>query len=402
MKTPHTRTTARREFLQSLCAAGFSLGIGSRESSRLLADEPIAQPAGKRLVVRSANPFNAEAALDRLAADWITPLESFYVRNHGETPRLESEGYQFTVDGLVKRPLQLSLDELAERFPMYKATATLTCAGNRRNEFAGKKIGGVQWGAGAIGNAEWSGVSLAAVLRHAGIRSDAKHVWFEGADVIVDKNESYPFGGSIALDKALSDDVRRAQTLLATKMNGKPLTAEHGAPLRAVVPGFIGARSVKWLKKIVVSDRPSPNHYLAQAYKLIAEETPAAVAAAEPLYEFAINSVICQPSEDTSASEGALQVRGFALPAGGEGRTIRLVELSVDAGNSWVAAKLVSPVQEYCWVLWSAEVQVTALTERLTVRATDSSGQTQPREMAWNAKGYQYNAWHQVRLSGNK
>jgi sulfite oxidase len=395
-------SASRRDFLRSLCAAGFSLGLGSREIAGLFADEPSAQPAGKRLVVRSANPFNAEPPLDRLAEDWITPLESFYVRNHGETPRLEVDGYKLSVEGLVDRPLRLSLAELGERFPAYKATATLTCAGNRRSEFTGKKIGGVQWGAGAIGNADWSGVSLASVLRHAGIQAGAKHVWFEGADVIVDKAESYPFGGSIALDKALAAGDRRTQALLATKMNDKALTAEHGAPLRAVVPGFIGARSVKWLKKIVVSDRPSPNHYLAAAYKLIAEETPAAIAAAEPLYEFAINSVICQPSADSAVSAGALEVHGYALPAGGEGRTIRRVELSVDGGNSWIAAKLISPVQEFCWALWSVDVSITAPTERLLVRATDSAGQTQPREMPWNAKGYQYNAWHQVKLTAKK
>ncbi len=336
--------------------------------------------------------------LDRLGADWITPLESFYVRNHGPTPRLEAEDYQVSVEGMVDQPLTLSLGELVERFPAYKATATLTCAGNRRNEFIGPKIGGVAWGAGAIGNAKWSGVGLAAVLRHAGIQAGAKHVWFEGTDVITDKAESYPFGGSIALEKALSADDRGAHALLATKMNDKPLTAEHGAPLRTVVPGFIGARSVKWLKKIVVSDRPSPNHFLAHAYKLYTDDTPAAIDAAAPLYEFAINSAVCLPSPDSAVSAGLSKVQGFALPAGDEGRTIKLVELSVDGGNSWVAAKVVSPVREFCWVLWSAEVQVADQTERILVRATDSSGQTQPREMPWNVKGYQYNAWHQVQL----
>src|SRR5262249_8853891 len=157
------------------------------------------------------------------------------------------------------------------------ATVTLTCAGNRRSEFQGPKIAGVPWGPGAIGNAAWSGISLAALLRRAGIREGAKHVWFEGADEIVDKSDTYPFGGSIPLDKALAGDDRAPAALLATKMNDKPLTAEHGFPLRGVVPGFIGARSVKWLKTIVVSDRPSPNHYLAAAYKVIKEETPAAL-----------------------------------------------------------------------------------------------------------------------------
>jgi sulfite oxidase len=349
-----------------------------------------------RLTVRSAKPLNAEPALEDLVADWITPVERFYVRNHGATPTVDAEAFRLSVDGLVERSLQLSVAELVERFPAAKATITLTCAGNRRSEFQGPKIAGVAWGAGAIGNAAWSGIGLAALLRHAGIREGAKHVWFEGADEIEDKTEKYPFGGSIPLDKALAGGDRAPTALLATKMNDKPLTAEHGFPLRGVVPGYIGARSVKWLKRIVVSDRPSPNHYLAQAYKLIAEETPAALAAAEPLYEYALNSAIAVPAPAAEVAAGKIKVHGFALAAGAAGSALKAIEVSSDGGQSWTAAKVTSPVKDFCWVLWSAELDVTPKTERLFVRASDSTLQSQPRKMPWNAKGYQYNAWHQV------
>jgi sulfite oxidase len=165
------------------------------------------------------------------------------------------------------------------------------------------------------------------------------------------------------------------------------------------VPGYIGARSVKWLSRIIVSDRPSPNHYLAQAYKLIQEETPAALEAASPLYDFALNSVICLPTPETVVPPGKLKVRGFALPGGGIGTKLTRIELSIDGGERWTAARTTTgQANPYCWALWEAEVDVTAQTDRLLVRATDSSGQTQPREMPWNFKGYQYNAWHQVQL----
>jgi sulfite oxidase len=390
---------SRREFLQNLASAGISLGFVSQFAQSSFADEPVVQPDGKRLVVRQSEPFNAEGPLEKLSANWITPFESFYVRSHGATPRLAAD-FQVSVEGLVDRPMKASVPEMSDRFPKTQAAATLTCAGNRRNEFAGPKISGVQWGAGAIGNAEWSGVSLAAVLKHAGVQAGAKHVWFEGADVIVDKSDSYPFGGSVPLDKVLLADERHPRTLLATHMNGQPLTAEHGAPIRTIVPGYIGARSVKWLKRIVVSDRPSPNHFLAHNYKLIADQSEATIAAADPIYEIAINSVICSPAADAAVTAGTLPVQGFALPGGKEGSTVKSVELSTDGGTSWVAAKLKSPVKELCWVLWSAELAVTARTERIIVRTTDSTGLMQPRETAWNAKGYQYNAWHQVRLSG--
>jgi len=355
-------------------------------------------PPGKRLIVRSARPLNAEPALENLVESWTTPVESFYVRNHGTIPQIDAAAFRFSIEGLVDRPLQFSIDDLVKTFPIVETQATLTCAGNRRNEFTGPKIGGVQWAGGAIGNAGWSGVRLAALLRQAGLQTGAKHIWFEGADEITDKGQMYAFGGSIPLEKALSGNERTSGPLLATRMNGKSLPQEHGYPLRCVVPGYIGARSVKWLRKIVVSDRPSPNHYLAQAYKLIADETPAALEAAAPLYEFAINSLICEPTPETPVKPGQLQVRGYALPFGADGRAVRQIELSTDAGQTWTDAKIVSPVKDFCWILWSAEVNITAQTERLIVRATDSAGQTQPREMVWNAKGYQYNAWHQVRL----
>jgi len=395
MFAPDT-VTSRREFIRSLSVGGLSIGFISTGFLRADADDPL--PAGKKLIVRSAKPLNAEPALERLVENWITPVDSFYIRSHGAIPRIDKSPFRLSVEGLVDRPLRLSVDELVERFPNVDTEATLTCAGNRRNEFTGKKIGGVQWAAGAIGNAKWSGVGLAALLKHAGVKADAKHVWFEGADEIVDKSEKYPFGGSIPLDKALAGSDRMPGAVLATRMNGKPLPPEHGYPLRGVVPGYIGARSVKWLQKIVVSDRPSPNHYLAQAYKLITEETPAALEAAAPLYDFAINSVICVPAPETAVKAGRLKVQGYALPFGAAGSKVQKIEVSTDAGQTWTEAKTVSPVKDFCWVLWSTEVNVTPATNRLIVRATDSAGSAQPREMEWNAKGYQYNAWHQVPL----
>jgi sulfite oxidase len=393
--TPST-LPSRRDFLHALALGGVAFGFSPASLSSLLADDKDGLPPGKRLIVRSAKPLNAEPALQDLVADWITPVERFYVRTHGTMPTVDAGEFRLSVAGLIDEPMQLSVTELVERFPAAKATATLTCAGNRRSEFQGPNIAGVAWGSGAIGNAAWSGVALAALLRHAGVRDGAKHVWFEGSDEIIDKGETYFFGGSIPLEKAVAGNDRSPTALLATKMNDEPLTAEHGFPLRAVVPGYIGARSVKWLKKIVVSDRPSPNHYLAGAYKVITEETPAALAAAAPLYEYALNSAIAVPAPGAAVAAGKLRVQGFALPGGGAGSTLKAVEVSADGGNSWSAAKVSSSVRDYCWVLWSAEITVTPKTERLIVRATDSTGQSQPREMPWNAKGYQYNAWHQV------
>jgi len=177
-------------------------------------------------------------------------------------------------------------------------------------------------------------------------------------------------------------------------MNGRPLTAAHGAPLRAVVPGFIGARSVKWLNRIVVSDKPSPNHFLAHAYKVVSEDTIAAHEAVEPIYQFVLNSA----SVVTEKENGKWSVRGYALPSGKPNARIKKVELSLDDGKTWQSAKLENPGADFCWQLWSAELPMNSGTKKILVRAEDSTGEKQPREMPWNAKGYQYNGWHAVML----
>lgn len=352
---------------------------------------------GKKLAVRMQDPFNAEPELDDLVENWITPTKFFYVRNHAPVPKIDVKSFRVSVEGLVKKPLKLSPGELKERFKTTTVVATMTCAGNRRYEHSKvKKVGGVQWREGAIGNARWGGVKLSDVLKAAGLKPEAKHVWFEGLDEIDRNGKTIGFGGSIPLEKALYDTKTMPGALLCHEMNGEPLPPAHGFPLRTVVPGYIGARSVKWLGRIVVSDRPSPNHYLADAYKLVTEGTKLEWAEAGPLYAWPLNSVICEPRAGAKLKAGVVRVTGYALPHGRPGRTISRVQLSADGGNTVVEAKLTSPKREHCWALWSADVKVTPKTKQLIVRATDSAGDVQPRKVDWNMKGYMYNAWHRV------
>lgn len=371
--------------------------VGVMRSVQLAAQQPITDSG---LIVRTETPYNAEPVLGKLVENWLTPTQAFFVRNHGTAPKLELKGFKLTVDGMVENPLTLTTAEMIEKFGLTSVTATLTCSGNRRTEFNRvKKVPGVQWDAGAIGNAEWRGVRLSEVLKLAGIKSGARHVWFEGLDQITDKGETFPFGGSIPLEKALSDTPKIPGCLLATMMNGKPLTTDHGFPLRTIVPGFIGARSVKWLSKITVNDQPSPNHYLAHAYKLITEDTPEAVHAADPIYEFPLNSIICSPTSGSLVSGERLAVKGVALPSGRTGSRVKGVEVSADGGGTWLPAKITSPVSDYCWVHWAVDVPLNVKTESLLVRAINSDDEAQPRETPWNMKGYQYNGWHRVAVN---
>jgi sulfite oxidase len=381
-----TLHTSRRHFLQSTAALA---------AAGTLAWPRMTRSAEHDLIVRSADPLNAEPALAALTAASITPAKQFYVRNHGPLPKLDASGFKVRIEGMVGSPRELTLDDCKERFRQWTTEATLTCAGNRRQEISAiKEVGGVQWNAGAIGNARWTGALLGDVLKAAEVQPGAKHVWFEGLDPIPEKDGSVaPFGGSIPLEKALE-----MPTLIAHAMNDEPLAAEHGFPLRTIVPGYIGARSVKWLAKITVSDRPSPNHYLAAAYKLIQSDAKDEIAAAEPIYAFPVNAAICTPATGAMLRAGRTTIAGYALPSGETPCTIAKVEVSADGGQSWTSAMLMGNARPFAWQQWTAEFDLPAGRNNLVVRATDSRGNSTPERGLWNAKGYLYNGWHCVKV----
>ncbi|MDB4807306.1 molybdopterin-dependent oxidoreductase [bacterium] len=382
----------RREML--LASGGIVIAGGTLTSSQAVAEE------AKQLVYHTTTPNNAEPKLDDLVKSWITPTKHFYVRSHAPNPIIEPAGFELKVEGMVNRPASLSLKNL-ERFKTHSTTATLTCAGNRRSEFnAEGKVGGVQWQSGAIGNATWQGVALADVLKEAEVMPDAKYVWFEGLDEIEKGGGIIPFGGSIPIAKAMIGSGAGAP-LLAHGMNGAPLTADHGFPLRTLVPGYIGARSVKWLGRVVVSDRPSPNHYVATAYKLVKNTDPIDWAESGPIYRYPINSAICTPKIDSQLAAGEIDLTGYVLPTGRPGTTVKKVLVSADQGKRWTEAAMVGKDSEFCWQLWSAKVNVTAATKRLMVRAFDSSGGFMPYRVPWNAKGYLQNSWYKLPVQVN-
>jgi sulfite oxidase len=353
-----------------------------------------------RLLTHGLVPHNAEPRLNDLVRSWITPNDLFYVRSHAPVPEIDSGSFELSVEGLVNRPFKIRLAGLKEIFTKKVATATLTCAGNRRIEHSRvKKVGGVPWQAGAIGNATWGGCSLSDLLRKAEVMTEAKYVSFESVDQIKRPTGVIPFGASIPIEKAMDNLTSMPGALVVYEMNGQPLPADHGFPIRTVVPGYIGARSVKWLGKIIVSDKPSANHYVATAYKLVTESTADQWAAASPIQRFVVNSVTCLPASGVELKIGPLDVSGYALPPGDPSRTIQMVEVSSDGGGSWVKAKFTSPARPFCWRLWKTTVQLTRQTEALLVRATDSVGQRQPESVDWNLKGYLFNAWHRTLIT---
>jgi len=352
--------------------------------------------------VWSEEPPNGEPPLELLRRSPVTPVELFYVRCHGEVPRVDDASFRLGVDGMVERPLELGLDELRERFPVTTVEAALSCAGNRRTQLmeVAPIPGEIPWREGAIANARWSGVPLGEVLRAAGVREGARHVAFLGLDRAVGEAAGVEFGGSIPLEKALSEE-----TLLAWGMNGEPLPAVHGFPLRVVVPGTVGARSVKWLSRVTVRREPSGNHFQARSYRLFPPEVRAEEAVWERAVELTdtpVNSAICAPSPNERVRAGTIAVEGWAV-AGGE-RLVDGVEVSADGGRNWWTAELVGERARWSWRLWRVELELEAGRHELVVRAWDSAGVGQPEYASelWNFKGYVNNAWHRVGIDAGE
>jgi sulfite oxidase len=352
---------------------------------------------GKRadLIVHQEEPFNAETGLAALAEGPVTATDAFYVRGHGAVPELDPAAWRLHVNGLVEQELDFSLSTLREAFREREVTATLQCAGNRRaGLMAIRDIPGeAPWGPGATGTATWTGVALADVLAVAGPLLEAAHVCFDGADLCPEAEPAQRFGGSIPLDKAC-----RPEVLLAWAMNGEPLQAVHGAPVRAVVPGYIGARSVKWLERIEVSSQPWQGYFQHVAYRLLPEDGTPGPGAGMPLGLVALNADVLSPADGETVEAGPVEVRGYAF-AGGE-RHVARVDVSLDGGTRWSQAELLDDLGRWAWRHWRITVDLPAGEHQILVRAWDSSAATQPEDEAalWNPKGYVNNARPRVRI----
>ncbi|CAE6470025.1 unnamed protein product [Rhizoctonia solani] len=373
------------------------------------------------------HPFNCEAKLDDLfAAGFLTPTELFYVRNHGAVPKVDHEAacnWTLRVHGLVRNECALKLDDLKSKFPIVTLPVTLVCAGNRRKEqnMALKGLG-FNWGAAGISTALFTGVYLADVLQYVQpIRPMAKHVIFEGTDSL----PNGPYGTSQRLSWAAS---KEKGMLLAWAMNGLPLTPDHGFPLRVVIPGQIGGRSVKWLNRIEVSDLESQHYLHFFDNKVLPTQLSPEQARDEkkwwydPKYliklsDLNVNSAIAKPDHDelvevpqtVDTTELLYPIRGYAYAGGG--RRITRVEVSLDEGITWNLAEITYPEDLYrsvcyndesygsldlterdncfCWCFWTFPVPLSELAKShcIMCRAMDESLALQQRDMYWNPTG---------------
>ncbi len=336
------------------------------------------------LIVREQDPLNLEMPFSSLDG-FITPNESFYVRCHFPIPEISASDWRLRIEGEVEAPFELSYDEL-RTMESRTIAATLECAGNNRI-FLEPKAKGVQWGLGAVGNAKWTGVPLAAVLERAKSKAGAIEVILDGADEgQVDKTPTP--SGKISFSRSLPLNKARADVLLAYEMNGEKLSATHGFPLRAIVPGWYAMASVKWLRRIIVTDKPFNGFYQSLDYSYW--DRSGVLPTLAPLTEQQTKAEIARPEiGETVAANSVYRVHGAAWTGTGE---ITRVELSFDAGETWKEAELLGDAVKNSWRLWEYNWPSPAAGRyRLIARATDSRGATQAAERGGDRGTYMIN-----------
>ncbi len=365
----------RRTFLG---ATGASLAVGIGAPAR----------AADELLVHGGAPQNLGTPLawfDRLG----TPNPVFFVRSHFGPPALD-RGRKLVIEGAVKAPVTLTVDDL-KAFPEVTVTSVLQCAGNGRALMA-PRVPGVQWVHGAMGQAAWTGVRLADVLKKAGLAADALHARLEGADR-APKPTVPAFVRSIPIARAMDPG-----TLLAYRMNGDPLSLAHGAPLRLVVPGWAGDHWVKWLTSIRLQKEEAEGFYMQTAYKFPVRPGEPGVAVPpegmRSLSTFPVKSTIARPEDGAKIPAGPQEVAGVAFS--GEA-PIATVEVSIDGGKTWAKAALEGEPGVGRWQVFRHRFeQKTPGKIEAWVRATDAKKNTQPERAVWNPSGYFWNAWHRV------
>src|ERR1700730_1764910 len=336
-------------------------------------------------IVRGEEPLNLEMPFEQLDG-FITPTKAFYVRTHFPIPKIDKKTWRLRVEGEIEKPFQLNYDELL-KLKSHTIPATLECAGNNRNCLE-QKVKGVQWGLGAVGNAEWTGVSLSILLDRAGVKPTALEVILEGADSgSLEDPKSPPgdlkFARSIPLAKARSD------VLLAYRMNDVDLPPQHGFPLRAIVPGWYAMASIKWLQRIIVNDRPFNGYYQTLDYAFWKRRGNNAELV--PLSKMEIKAEIARPREgETVPANSSPCVHGAAWT--GDGETTK-VELSVDGGKNWSPATLLGESKPNAWRRWEFNWETPSLSGSATLiaRATGSNGRSQPSERDWDRGTYMIN-----------
>ncbi|OCH87284.1 hypothetical protein OBBRIDRAFT_827798 [Obba rivulosa] len=371
------------------------------------------------------HPLNAEPNLSALhGVGMITPTKLHYVRSHGAVPPLDWNMHILSVmvfsEGGRQKTRDWTMDDLVEgQFPVSEFPVTFACDGNRRKEVNMiKRSAAFNWSAAGVSTCVWRGVHVRDVLIASGLTQQPENErWFlnyEGADEPSEGAYATSIPLAYAMDPA--NDV-----MLVFGQNGRVLHPDHGYPLRSIIPGMVGGRHVKWLKKVWVSKHPNDSHYHIWDNKVVpsfidSKEHPLASIFFHhedtAVYQQALQSIICKPAHDERvplpsgqrAFEQAYTLEGFAYD--GAGSCVQRIELTLDGGKTWkyclkkfLDAPLRHGTKHWAWVFWFCEVTIGELVncEEIALRAWDTKNNTQPEHIIWNYMGMMNNAWYRVR-----
>jgi DMSO/TMAO reductase YedYZ molybdopterin-dependent catalytic subunit len=306
----------------------------------------------------------------RKLTSWTTPNEEFYTFNQGETQHLEASSWRLHVDGFVDRPRSFSLDDLKKRTDKREEAVTLECSGNSTRP---TRMSGL------LSNAVWSGVSLASILKECGVQPEAREVVFFGSDMEKEakpqtggKEYTTPHGRSIYVQDALSPEA-----MVAYEMNGKPLPARQGFPLRLILPGWYGVTQVKWLSLIYVLDRRYEGQHMVRNYLSLRsiETSGGSFWLDTSISRNRLKSVVARVTRRRTGAGYSFRISG---PAWGGQVPIEKVEVKVDDGP-WQAATINDRRGKYAWMLWSIDwPSPTPGRHTLVSRAVDANGKVQP------------------------
>ncbi len=353
-----------------------------------------------RLIVHTDKPRNAETPASLLST-FITPVELFYVRNHLWVPRIAEKEHKLVIELDDGEEKEYSMSDLQNNFKQHKITATLQCSGNRRSHMTkgSRPTNGLQWGVGAMGNAEWAGPRLRDVLADAGFNivdppDEVQHVQFVGAEA---------YGASIPLSKAIDP---RGDVILACQMNGKALPPDHGYPLRVIAPGHVAARSVKWVQKVILSEEESTSQWQRRDYKCFGPNDTEKPNwdMAPAIQEMPVQSAITGMRREKGKGDTKdVVIEGYAYSGGG--RKIIRVDVSTDDGRTWDQAEMeIDPVNngvsDWSWKRWKYIVpEKKMLGATVVVKAIDGAynGQPEQHEPTYNLRGNLTAAWHRVK-----
>ena len=363
-----------------------------RHLFHLAAATTITAAPKRGMIIRSSRAEDLEMPLEGFLENYLTPIDRFFVRSHHFLPTIDMAAYRLTVNGKVTTPLNLSLDDL-KKLPRVELISVLECAGNGRGLYE-PSMPGLQWTYGSVGNAKWAGVRLADVLKKAGLTPGAVEVLFDGADVPVGKQPEFQRG--IPFNKAMDPN-----TLLAYEMNGEPLTKEHGAPIRVIVPGWAGDCWVKWVTRIEVRDTEFDGFFMKTGYrhpgKPVVPLSAVDPAQMKPVTTLAIKSLIASHVDGQDIAIAPTKLRGVAWS---HESPVSIVEVSTDGGRTWRQARLGKDAARFGWRQWEYDwTPVQAAFYNVMVRAKNVAGENQPMAQEWNPSGYGHNVVQHLRLN---